>query len=202
MTDPVGVPSILPVQRPGEIYRHVADPAKQGRTPMMFLYLGLLELVTLIVLGLLVEPPGRWVLFGLGVAGFAMFILLLYPRAKRRGARAGDDLIDLIVTTSGPITCGGFQLSWRELSRFRLDVTTNVGGKGKVGMHAVLELVEPAAVEARTATHAQRSVFTGKGVTVNLGVPEKREAERAHRLLEQACASAGVPFDYRERRTS
>ncbi|MBB3662877.1 MULTISPECIES: hypothetical protein [Prauserella salsuginis group] len=202
MTDPVRAPAMPPAQRHGEIYRHVADSSAQNRLATTYLYTGVFELLVMGVLAFFLEPPVRWLLLAFGVAGCAMFTLVLYPRAKRSANYAGDDLIDLIVTPSGPITRGGFQLSWRELSQFRLEVLTNMGGKGKVGMHALLVLADGAAVKARTTTEPQRSVFTGQKIKANLGVPDKAEAERVRDLLERACAQGGVPFDYRERHSS
>ncbi|MBB3049791.1 hypothetical protein FHS23_000786 [Prauserella isguenensis] len=200
MTDPVGVPAMPPAQRPGEIYRHVADSSAQNRVAKMYLYLGVFELVVMGGVAFFLEPPVRWLLLALGVAGCAMFTLLMYPRAKRSAAYTGDDRIELIVTTAGPITRGGLQLSWRELSHFRLEILTNVGGKGKVGMHAQLDLVE-STVKERATTEAQRSAFNGKRIKAYLGAPERAEAERVRGLLEQACARGRVPFEYRERRT-
>ncbi|MCP2255917.1 hypothetical protein LY13_004699 [Prauserella aidingensis] len=201
MTDPVRVPAMPPAQRPGEIYRYVADPGAQNRLATMYLYLGVFELMVMGGLAFFLEPPVRWVLLALGVGGFAMFRLVMSPRAKRSAAYTGDDLIELIVTPSGPITRGGFQLSWPDLSHFRLEVLTNAGGKGKVGMYAQLDLVD-GTVKERTVTEAQRSAFNGKRIKAYLGTPERAEAERVRRLLEQACAQGGVPFDNRERRSS
>ncbi|GAA1249648.1 hypothetical protein GCM10009676_40170 [Prauserella halophila] len=200
MPESVRVPAMPPAQRTGEIYRHVADPVANNRRANIFLYAGISELVVAGVVSMFLEPPARWLLLALGVAGCATFMLLLYPRTKQASGYAGDDLIDLIVVPSGPITRGGFQLSWRDLSAFRLEVLTNLGGQDRVGMHAYLDLVDGTAVKARTTTDPQRSVFAGANrIKADLGTPERTEVERVREVLRQACAAGGVEFTYNER---
>ncbi|GAA1195961.1 hypothetical protein [Prauserella alba] len=202
MTEPVRVPAVPPAHRHGEIYRSVADPATGDRTAKLYLLLGVSELVVMGVLAFFMEPPVRWLLLAFGVAGCATFALVLYPRAKQVAGAAGDDLINVIVVPSGLITRGGLQLSWQDLSALRMDVTKNAGNQGRFAMHLSLQLTEGAAVKARTTTQAQRSGFVGTDrIRVTLGAAEEAELQRVRGLLEQACASAGVPFDYTERRT-